>query len=280
MVENKKIDYFGGESDADRWADVKQRRLDSITEEGKAFEARVKDEFPPEEAERIEAALDWMIALHASQEDRKKGELSLAHPLAVAAVVEREYDIQDPDLIIAALLHDVVEDQPLHLAMDSIYAKYPESREFTEKEIKKRYGQEIRELALVVIGGKFGDRVASLVDHLSNPDFNTIAKKGEMAEDRKSRNEVYKEYIAGAIKDPDVFVVKMADFLINVVNTGNLSHDDPKKQKLLSKYGPVIQEVFLPALATLDEHHPLYSRKQALRDQLRDVYQKEYEGKY
>ena len=57
------------------------------------------------------AALSFAHKLHAGQK-RKSGAPYISHPFAVAEILARELRIRDPNVLAAALLHDVVEDVP------------------------------------------------------------------------------------------------------------------------------------------------------------------------
>jgi GTP pyrophosphokinase len=56
-------------------------------------------------------ALHFAYNLHAGQ-TRKSGAPYISHPCAVAEILARELQVKDPQLLAAALLHDVVEDVP------------------------------------------------------------------------------------------------------------------------------------------------------------------------
>ena len=60
----------------------------------------------------VREAIDMIKQAHQGQ-FRKSGELFYTHPLNVATILLTM--TQDPDTVLAALLHDVVEDTPLHL---------------------------------------------------------------------------------------------------------------------------------------------------------------------
>ncbi|HTT02372.1 MAG TPA: bifunctional (p)ppGpp synthetase/guanosine-3',5'-bis(diphosphate) 3'-pyrophosphohydrolase [Steroidobacteraceae bacterium] len=64
---------------------------------------------PAEQVERIRAAAEFGASAHKGQK-RLSGEPFIAHPVAAAAILA---DLHlDPDTIIAAILHDVIEDTP------------------------------------------------------------------------------------------------------------------------------------------------------------------------
>ncbi len=72
--------------------------------------------FGDAERHRLEDALDLAARLHAG--DRRQNEPYLNHPLRVAIRIMSHYGIRDPDVIVAALLHDAVEDHAAELAPD------------------------------------------------------------------------------------------------------------------------------------------------------------------
>ena len=79
------------------------------------------------DAERIRAAYICARDAHAGQL-RKSGEPYITHPLAVADMLADMY--LDPASIMAALLHDVIEDTPL-----------------TYEDLKAKFGTEVADLA-------------------------------------------------------------------------------------------------------------------------------------
>ena len=62
----------------------------------------------PEDLERVKSAFEFAKEAHSSQK-RKSGEPYILHPIAVATIVAREMKL-DANTVIAAFLHDVVED--------------------------------------------------------------------------------------------------------------------------------------------------------------------------
>ncbi len=71
---------------------------------------RLARRFSAEDIERIESA--YQLAREAHKEQRRKsGEPYIMHPVAVAKIVAEELRL-GPNPIIAAFLHDVVEDTP------------------------------------------------------------------------------------------------------------------------------------------------------------------------
>ena len=87
----------------------------SIEEENKEIARRYKDllkgayqTFTDEDKKEIRKAFDIAVEAHSSQR-RKTGEPYIYHPIAVAKIVAYEIGL-DTSSIVAALLHDVIED--------------------------------------------------------------------------------------------------------------------------------------------------------------------------
>ena len=85
----------------------------------------------PEDVARIQAAFQFARKAHEGQ-TRKSGEPYIIHPVAVARIVAEELQL-GPNTVIAAFLHDVVEDTPVTL-----------------DEIREQFGDEVAFLVGVV----------------------------------------------------------------------------------------------------------------------------------
>ena len=96
----------------------------------------------PSELARIEDAFEFAREAHSGQK-RKSGEPYIVHPVAVARVVAEELQL-GVNPIIAAFLHDVVEDTP-----------------HTLDEVKARYGADVAYLVRVVTKKKGHQAAAS-----------------------------------------------------------------------------------------------------------------------
>jgi len=107
---------------------------------------------------------------------RKSGEPYIYHPIEVAKIVAQEINLGVTSMI-AALLHDVVEDT-----------------DFTLKEIK----------------GMFGDTVAKIVDGLTK--IEDIVLDG----DQSAQAENFKKILLSTVEDVRVILIKLADRLHNM----------------------------------------------------------------
>ncbi len=183
----------------------------------------------------IVEAFNLMIELHISQKDRPDKKPYIVHPLEVAKVVWQDFGVKDKDVIVAALLHDSIEDQ---------------AEKLSEKNGEPESVDKIRS-GLNYIGKKFGMDVARLVEELSNPDRSEEDIEKELfdlgfdvnnenfeKEKNKLKNKYYLEHVKEIIeKDPKLLMIKLADFSLNALALDNVQ-DPVRKAKLLAKYQP------------------------------------------
>ena len=142
-----------------------------------------------EKLEEVRKAYNLASEIHKEQY-RQSGEPYIIHPLAVAKILIFEMDIYDPDTIISAILHDVIED--------------------SKGKIKKDDLEEI-----------FNSDCAILVDgvsKISRMDF--LTKK-----DQNLAN--FRKIINGLTKDIRIILIKLADRLHNM---RTLDVKKPEKQ--------------------------------------------------
>jgi (p)ppGpp synthase/HD superfamily hydrolase len=239
--------------------DNEKQNIEKIQPEIDLFLEHVNSIFTVEKASEVVKALNLMLALHVDQEDRPDNKPYILHPLEVATDLIKRFKIKDHEVIISALLHDSVEDQKNKLA-----AMYREKQEeFDENENVKN--NIIEEMALLEIEELFGSRVKKNLLLLTNPDFNNFGDK----------NDQYKRHIKEIIQDSDAFIIKFADFSRNALSVSNIPNEE-RKSMLIKKYGPVIIDVFLPAMKTIVPEHPLYGIKDELVKEMEDVYRKYY----
>ncbi len=192
-----------------------------ITLESLFAEARLY--LAPRDLEGIQHAYDLANEAHGGVV-RRSGEPYIQHPLAVALLVARMQI--DADGIIAALLHDVVEDT--HYSLEELSAS-------------------------------FGPDVASIVDGVTK--FDAIAEKQykEYAADariglvgdgespppvpidkRRQRTETVRKMMLAMAEDPRVVILKLADRLHNM---RTLSVMKPDKQERIARE---TSEIFVP----------------------------------
>jgi RelA/SpoT family (p)ppGpp synthetase len=124
---------------------------------------------PEPEVERIRDAAEFGASVHKGQK-RLSGEPYIAHPVAAAKILA---DLHlDPDTIIAAILHDVIEDTP------------------TPKQ---------------VLAQRFGGEVADIVDGVTKLDQIKFKSREE------AQAESFRKMLLAMVRDIRVILVKLAD---------------------------------------------------------------------
>lgn len=191
--------------------------------------AHFVEHFPLKDVQRLNDAIQVASYLH--RDDVRRGARGksvkppyIEHPLRVAIRLFRYFDVKSPDIIIAAILHDTVEDHPY---------------DFADFEGVRRSGMleiaQARSLALQFISDTFGYAVASIVAHVTNPLTGPLADKAE-------KIAAYQEHFKRVVlSSPSAAILKFSDF---VDNAGSLHHhyeySDPKVTYFLDRYEPLI----------------------------------------
>lgn len=77
------------------------------------YRLRMEELLPPDNPANalFYRALEYALDLHEGQ-TRKSGAPYISHPCAVAYILAKEMGIRDPEMLAAAILHDVIEDVP------------------------------------------------------------------------------------------------------------------------------------------------------------------------
>src|SRR5215472_8611190 len=131
--------------------------------------ASVESYLPPEQVNRIREAAEFGASAHKGQK-RLSGEPYIAHPVAAAAILA---DLHlDSDTIVAAILHDVIEDTPT-----------PKNQ----------------------LAERFGADVAELVDGVTKLDQIKFKSREE------AQAESFRKMLLAMVRDPRVILVKLAD---------------------------------------------------------------------
>lgn len=224
--------------------DLGKKNIKIIDKEISEFRESAKDRLGEKDFKKISEALDAMLYLHCEQEDRMDGSPYIIHPLEVASDLVTKYEIIDADLIIAALLHDSIEDQSQRIV-----------EKFSDEATDKLSEEELQNKAFDIIGKKYGIRIMGIVKGMTNPNFAKVLNI---------------EHVKEAIKNPDVFAVKLSDFMRNA---GNIPQQEPTRSSFIKRYIPVIKDVFIPALENMTESHPLYKKRNAILSELQSLYE-------
>lgn len=159
----------------------------------------------PRDVEHVREAIEFSRAAHQGQK-RQSGDPYISHPIAVARILATlRLDVQ---AIIAALLHDVVEDT-------SITAEQ--------------------------VAEKFGKPVAKLVDGLSKLDRIQF----ETREDAQAEN--FRKMLMAMARDVRVILIKLADRLHNMRTLESMSHDKCERiaRETMEIYAPIANRLGL-----------------------------------
>ncbi len=184
------------------------RGLDPVLQRYQALEEKVKSYNPHGDFDRLDAAFHYADEEHASQK-RKDGTPYITHPVAVSELVA---DLGlDMDSVIAAMLHDVIEDTPA-----------------THGDIAKR----------------FGSTVANLVEGVTK-----LSRMHYTSKEEEQMENLRKMFMAMA-KDVRVILIKLCDRLHNM-RTLMYQSERKQKEKALETmeiYAPIAHRLGMQRL--------------------------------
>lgn len=165
--------------------------------------ARVSAYLQPEQIEQIRLAYDFGAVAHEGQK-RASGEPYIQHPLEVACILADMH--MDHETLIAAILHDVIEDTPID---------------------RDRVADE------------FGGEVAAIVDGLSK----LTQLEFESQAETQARN--FQRMLMAMADDIRVILVKLADRLHNMRTLGALKPEKRRRiaRETLEIYAPIAQRL-------------------------------------
>jgi RelA/SpoT family (p)ppGpp synthetase len=163
---------------------------------------------PPEQVERVREAYDFGAERHYGQK-RVSGEPYITHPVAVADILA---DLRlDADTLVAAILHDVIEDTPT---------------------------------AKAEIASIFGQVVAELVDGVSKLDQIQFKNRQE------AQAESFRKMLLAMVRDIRVIMVKLADRMHNMRTLGVMPPVKRRRsaRETLDIYAPIAERLGLYAV--------------------------------
>jgi GTP diphosphokinase / guanosine-3',5'-bis(diphosphate) 3'-diphosphatase len=170
--------------------------------------SKLETYLPPEQVERVQAAYDFAFQAHEGQR-RRSGEPYITHPVAVADLLA---DLRlDAQTMIAAILHDVMEDTPN-----------------TKEEIT----------------AKFGTEVAELVDGVSKLDQIHFRSRAE------AQAESFRKMLLAMVRDIRVIMVKLADRTHNMRTLGAMPPAKRRAvaRETLEIYAPIANRLGMHAI--------------------------------
>ncbi|MEO8342488.1 MAG: bifunctional (p)ppGpp synthetase/guanosine-3',5'-bis(diphosphate) 3'-pyrophosphohydrolase [Gallionella sp.] len=159
----------------------------------------------PKDVDHVRVAIEFSRVAHQGQM-RQSGDPYISHPIAVARILTPLHI--DAQAIIAALLHDVVED----------------TNTTTEQ-----------------VADKFGKPVAELVDGLSKLDRIQF----ETREDAQAEN--FRKMLLAMARDVRVILIKLADRLHNMRTLDSMAHDKRERiaRETMEIYAPIANRLGL-----------------------------------
>lgn len=169
---------------------------------------RLKGYLPADEIQQVRRAYFYSEQAHDGQR-RSSGEPYVTHPLAVATILANLH--MDYQALIAALLHDVIEDTGV-------------SKE--------------------AVARQFGSVVAELVDGVSKLTQITFESKAE------AQAENFRKMVLAMAEDIRVIIVKLADRLHNMRTLGVLRPDKKRRigRETLDIYAPIANRLGINTL--------------------------------
>ncbi|HSG03200.1 MAG TPA: RelA/SpoT family protein [Marinobacterium sp.] len=164
-----------------------------------ALSDRLNEYLNPQQIQRVRRAYFYAEQAHDGQR-RKSGEPYVTHPLAVANVLSEMH--MDHDSLIAAMLHDVIEDT---------------------------------EISYEGIHTQFGEEVATIVDGVSKLTHLEFETKAE------AQAENFQKMVLAMAEDIRVIIVKLADRLHNMRTLGAMRPDKQRRiaKETLDIYAPI-----------------------------------------
>src|SRR3984885_7774090 len=165
----------------------------------------VGDYLPADQVGRIREAAEFGTSVHQGQK-RLSGEPFIAHPVAAAAILA---DLRlDADTIVAAILHDVIEDTP------------------TPKD---------------QLAARFGADVAELVDGVTKLDQIKFKSREE------AQAESFRKMLLAMVRDLRVILVKLADRMHNMrtIEAMALARRRAIARETLDIYAPIAERLGL-----------------------------------
>ncbi len=168
----------------------------------------VESYLPPEQVERIQAAYEFGAEAHRGQK-RLSGEPYISHPVAAANILGELH--LDAETLIAAILHDVIEDTPT---------------------------------AKTEIANRFGSEVAELVDGVTKLD--QIHFKSQ----KEAQAESFRKMLLAMVRDIRVVLVKLADRTHNMRTLGAVPAPKRRAiaVETLEIYAPIAERLGLYAM--------------------------------
>jgi len=175
-----------------------------------------------EPTDKIKEAIEVSLNAHKDQK-RKSGIPYIVHPISVAAITAHNGNA-DESMVIAALLHDVVEDT--HISLE---------------EVEERFGQEITHLV---------DGLTKISD-ISDE----IKKSNQTNEKLLSSALTFRKMLISSVHNPKVLFIKLCDRLHNMITLDALKSEKQQRisEETLVVYAPIAHRLGISKIKNLLE---------------------------
>ncbi|MEN9798358.1 MAG: hypothetical protein RL653_2054 [Pseudomonadota bacterium] len=211
---------------------------------------------------RVDLAVRASFAVHDGS-FRPGGVPYPDHPLSVALRMLASGAARTSSHVVAALLHDAVEDAPG--ALVSFLRGSPA-------------GDATPDAAYRALAEIVDPRAAEWIRHLTNPDFDAAVAHLPGPGRAEAKRALYCEHVVGLVDHaPEAFLVKFEDFSENALSL-HAVEDGPLRQKLRAKYGPVVKGLIARLQRLEDPTHPAMPHRARMLEALGRAWEAEYAG--
>lgn len=186
----------------------------------------------------LEKAVDCCVKFHEGQQ-RKSGEPYAVHPILVASLVG--FLSENKATILAALLHDVIEDTSC-----------------TEEELREQFGSEVLRLVL------------GLTKIIEIREDNLISSNSQKSLTKSALT--FRNMLLASIEDVGVLIVKLCDRLHNMLTLNALREDKQRRisEETLVVYAPIAHRLGISSIKNYledlsfkylmpDEYHQIFN---------------------
>lgn len=186
----------------------------------------------------------------------------IIHPLRNTIRLAR-WGSEDPDVYIASLLHDTVEDHGKDLSVEYCGTS-PDASEEQHRAAAYRY-----------ISRTFGPRASHFVDLMSNPLMDKETKRNKPVADK-----IYADHVRESVQEsPQVLILKVADFVDNALSAhqGEINRLAVNRSKKYAQLVPIFSEALekhkdvMPSLVTQEGADAIGKRVSKAKDYLESI---------
>lgn len=216
----------------------------------------------------IEDAVEVLLRVQHDTHERIPGVPFVVHPIEVATAVLHLMPCPSTQQVIAALLHDCVEDEPLRL-VEMLHSESTTLK--VGKPLQRDNVACCCEEAYRALEERYDKSVSEAVRVVTLPDFSSLVqekiKAGDQRGDKEIKIDLYTDHVLEVLaSSSDGSVVKMADLWNNAL-TRHPKEDEKRLAHVRKRYRGVVTK--LPTLLeSLQQDHPLLGCRKAVLHQI------------